>query len=123
MNHPHLPRSFIILFILLVVAVFSIGTLRAFTPAHAVASGTVTPLITLQINIPPATPSVTPPELESETLISTPTATILGTPTPVPKYFTDMTGIIALAFLMVVVILVGVAWGGRIPRNSHTPKP
>ena len=122
MNPPHLPRSLFILFFFLVTAAFSVGTMRAFTPVHADSIPTITLLVTLGTTIPHATRTVTPSGSGMETVISTPTATILDGPAPAPIYFTDMTGIITLAVLMVVVILVGVVWGGRIPQNSHKPK-
>jgi hypothetical protein len=36
--------------------------------------------------------------------------------------YADTNGIIALAILMVIVILVGMAWGGGIPRMKKEPK-
>ncbi|HEX7540522.1 MAG TPA: hypothetical protein VF352_00205 [Anaerolineales bacterium] len=128
MNHTHLPRSLIILLFILVAVTFFVGTLRTFTPAHAVSNATGTPTVTLVLK----TPSTTPPESESETPVSTPTATNLSqadsdenftlTPIPEPEYVADMTGIIGLAILMVVVMLVGVAWGGRSPWKNKEPK-
>ena len=44
MNHTHLPRRLVIpLFILLIAIIFFIGTLRAFTPVHALSNATVSP--------------------------------------------------------------------------------
>jgi predicted acyltransferase len=43
--------------------------------------------------------------------------------TPIPESgYADTTGIIALAILMVVVMLVGMVWGGRSPRMKKGPK-
>jgi septal ring-binding cell division protein DamX len=133
MNHTHLPRPLVIVLFILVVGFFFIGTLRAFIPAYAVSNATVSPAATLVLN----TPSATPAEPENETLGSAPAATNTGqagseegftpTPTPTPTpidntVYADTTGIIALATLMVVVILVGMAWGGRHPRKKKEPK-
>jgi hypothetical protein len=143
MNRPHLPRPFVILFFILVVGFFFIGTLRVFIPAHALSNTTVTPVtVTSTVTLALKAVSTTPAEPENESLGSTPVVTNTGqagskveftptpiptnptpTPTPVPEpvYIADMTGIIALAILMVAVILVGMAWGGRRPRKKKEP--
>jgi len=130
MNHTHHPRSLIVLLFILVAVTFFVGTLRAFTPAHAVSNATVTPTTPLVLK----TPSTTPAESESETPVFTPTVTNTGqadsdenftptrTPIPEQEYVADMTGIVGLAILMVVVMLVGVAWGGRSPWKKKEPK-
>jgi hypothetical protein len=124
MNQSHFPRSLIILLFILVSLSFIVGTLRAFTNVHAISTPMVTPAVTLGLN----TPSTTPPESENETPVPSPTAIMSSqatsmssspsTPVPVQDYSTDMTGIISLGILMVVVVLVGVTWGGRDPRKK-----
>jgi hypothetical protein len=106
MNHTHLPRSFVILLFILVAASFFFGITRAFTPAHAVSVANATP-----------TPALSTTPTESETEKQSPTPTSI----PEPLYFSDMTGIIALGILMVVVILIGVAWGIRHPNRNKEP--
>jgi hypothetical protein len=134
MYHSNLPRPLIIVLFILVAVSFFVGTLRAFIPAQALSNATVTPTVTLILK----TPSTTPAEPENEALGSTPTVTNTGqagseegfnpTPTPTPNptpidktVYADTTGIIAPAILMVVVILVGMAWGGRRPRKKKEP--
>jgi len=130
MNQTHLPRLLVIVLFILVAGFFFVGTLRAFIPAQALSNATVTPMDTLALK----TVSTTPAEPENETLGSTPVVTNTGqagseegfTPTPNPTpidktVYADTTGVIALAILMVVVILVGMAWGGRRPRKKKEP--
>ncbi len=130
MNHTQLPRPLVIVLFILVIGFFLIGTLRAFIPAHALSNATVTPTVTLALK----TPSTTPVEPENEALGSTLAVTNtrqagseeIFTPTPNPTpidktVYADTTSIIALAILMVVVILVGIAWGGRRPRKKKEP--
>jgi len=124
MTQPHLPRSLVILLFILVAVTFFVGTLRAFTPAHAVSNATATPTSTLVLK----TPSATLAGSESETPVSTPTVQVDNeeslTPTPAPDktVYADTTGIIALSILLVVVMLVGMIWGGRSPRKKSEPK-
>jgi hypothetical protein len=115
MNHTHLPRPLVIVLFILVAGFFFVGTLRAFIPAHALSNATVTPTVTLVLK----TPSTTPAEPENEALSPTPTVT--STPQADNTVYADTTGIISLAILMVVVILVGMAWGGRRPRKKKEP--
>jgi hypothetical protein len=115
MSHNHLPRPLIILLFLLVGVTFFIGILRAFTPARARSGSTVTPSSTPQV-----TSGDTPAGSSSGTPSSTPT--LAPSPTPDVTVYADTTGIIALAVLMVIVILVGVAWGARTPRGSDGSK-
>jgi hypothetical protein len=129
MNQTHLPRFLFVPLILLIVATFFIGTVRTFIPVHARSNAMVIPAVT-QIS---KTPSTTP----DKTAVTTPVATSMEsssgsadidtgvTPTPteeIDQGYADTTGIIALAILMVVVILVGVAWGGRKSRMNKVPK-
>ena len=130
MPHTHLPRSIIILLVILVAVSFFIGTLRAFTPARAVAIASATPTSTLVLT----KPSSTAAEPENESLGSTPSVanttqaasseniTPIPSPTPEPEYIADMTGIIALGILMVFVILVGMIWGEFSLRKKKEPK-
>jgi len=134
MNNTRLSRPLIIIPFILVAGTFIVGTLRSFTPAFALANATptftliATPTITLVLT----KASTLPAEPANGTLSPTPTATgtaeaeseqvFTPTPAPLPEFITDMTGIITLAVLMVVVILVGVAWGGRLPHKKKTPK-
>ena len=68
---------------------------------------------------PMATPptSFLPPPTGDAIFNPTPPPTFTPMATPIPEQgYADTTGIIALAILLVVVILVGLAWGGRRPR-------
>jgi hypothetical protein len=128
MNQSHFPRLLISLLFILVALTFMAGILRAFSPVHAVSTANISPMVTLYIN----TPSASPVESESETPFLLPTAMATNQPdsdagsssTPIPEedFLTDMTGIVSLGILMVVVILVGVAWGGRDSRKKKTRK-
>jgi len=143
MNHPHLPRSLIILVFFLVAATFLVGTLNTFAPAHAAivledqaqkadlpSVVTITPTSTSIADFPPLLPtlippptSLLPPPIDNATSISTPPPTLTPMPIPIsnPGY-ADTTGIIALAILMVVVMLVGMVWGGSTSRMNNEPK-
>jgi len=83
------------------------------------------------IPTPPLTSAATslmPPATPSATLIPTPASTFTDTPqaaaaessgqVPEPIYISDMTGVTALGILMVVVVLVGITWGGRNFRKK-----
>jgi hypothetical protein len=144
MNRSHLPRALIILLFILVIVAFFVGTLRTFASARAAsvlddftqrtnqpsAGEVLAPTSTSTSVIPPLGPtptplptSVLPPATKVATPMSTPAPTFTPTPIPEPEeYITDMTGIISLAILLVVVILVGVAWGGRNSRKKKEPK-
>jgi len=132
MNQSHLPRTLINLLFILVVTTFLAGVLRAFEPAQAAlvldtptqATGLPTSTSISEFPSPGSTPtpppaSLLPPPAGEATLIPTPaptaTAQAEGETSPDlderPLYISDMTGIIALGILMVVVVLVGVAWG------------
>ena len=54
------------------------------------------------------------------TVTNTPQAAVTESSeqTPEPIYVADMTGVTALGILMVVVVLVGITWGGRNFRKK-----
>ena len=139
MDHPGNPRALIILLFILVAVTFMVGTLRLFDPIHAAAAlqepdqngqvpeialaPTVTSTIVsqaLQPTLPVPTASIQTPATAAATLIPTPAPYFTPTYIPVPEkaYTTDMTGIVMLAIVLVVVILVGISWGGRITRKK-----
>jgi hypothetical protein len=136
MNQSNLPRMLINLLFMLVVAFFFAGVLRAFVPVRAalvidnLAQTTSLPTSTSMVDFPSPGPTLTPPPASSlppptsdATLLPTPAPTDTSTPPAdgeeypdldeEPIFITDMTGIIALGILMVIVVLVGLAWGVR----------
>ena len=138
MDHPRNPRALIILLFILVAATFMVGTLRLFSPVHAsilqntnqnglnqgaaiapTLTSTVNPA-TLQPTLPVPTASIQTPATAAASLIPTPAPYFTPTSVPVPEqvYTTDMTGIVMLAIVLVLVILVGISWGGRITRKK-----
>lgn len=137
MNQTHLPRSLIILLFFLVAVTFFVGTLRTFAPVHAAivlenltqkadlpSADKIIPTSTSIAYYPSLGPTPTPPPNSflppptGDAIFNpTPPPTFTPMPTPIPKQeYVDTTGIIALAILLVVVILVGLAWDGRRPR-------
>jgi hypothetical protein len=141
MNQSHLPRLLINLLFMLVAATFFAGVLRAFAPARAalvndnLAQTTALPTSTSLVDFPSPGPALTLPPASSlppptRDATSLPTSAPTDTSTPLadtevypdldeePIYITDMTGIIALGILMVVVVLVGMAWGVRNPGKN-----
>jgi hypothetical protein len=141
MNQSHLPRSLVILLFILVAATFFVGILHSFIPAHAaVVLDDLAPRVDLSTATsnadfpspgPTPTPSpasLLPPPIGEATSLPTPAPTVTDTTQAdgelnsdldeEPLYISDMTGIIALGILMVIVVLVGVAWGGRILRKK-----
>ena len=147
MNHIHLPRSLYIPLFILVACPFIFGTLRSFTPAHAApvledltnkadqpsARINVTPTYTSIANTPNLgpTPTSTPlppcilPPTDDATSMPTPAPTPSPTATPYPileSAYADTVIITVMAILMVVVILVGMAWGIRSQRKKKEPK-
>jgi hypothetical protein len=138
MNHPHLPRALIILLFFLMVATFFVGTLRTFASAQAVVvlddRAPTTGLLSVDKNlavaptsttmIPTPGHTLTPPPTKVATSMPTPASTPAPTAAPITEqiYVTDMTGIIALAILLVVVILVGVTLSGRTSWNKKGPR-
>jgi hypothetical protein len=144
MNHPRLPRALIILLFILVAGTTLAGSLRSFASAQvaddiedssqngqsaaAAQAPTLTPTTRSILGSPTLAPTLTAPTatlLPSPTGTATPTpttaATLAPTSTPIPEpvYITDMTGIVTLGILVVVIILVGVTWGGRrVPRKK-----
>ncbi len=139
MNHPRLPRALIILLFILLAGTFLVGTLRSFASARA---ATVSEAASLDSRRPgealaPTLTSATleatftglpalflPPPTEVATLAPTPLPTFIPTNTPLPEpaYISDMTGIVSLGILLVVVILVGVTWGGRGAAKKKVQK-
>jgi hypothetical protein len=129
MNHPHLPRALIILLFILVAGTTLVGSLRSFASAQAAEviensslNGQSAAVAQAPTPTPTTKPSINSPTRASILTTPTPTATLAPTSTPVPEpiYVTDMTGIITLGILLVVVILVGVTWGGRrVPKKKE----
>jgi hypothetical protein len=141
MNQPHLPRWLVILLFVVVTVTFFIGTSRTFIRAHAAfvldemaqkanppSENGFTLISTATVDLPSLLPTPTPPPTsllppptDAATLMPTPAPT--PTPTPIPNSgYADTTGIIALAFLMVVVMLVGMVLGGRGPGKEKERK-
>jgi len=128
MNHPHLPRALIILLFILVAGTTLVGSLRSFALAQAAEvienssqNGQSAAVAQAPTPTPTTKPSVNSPTRASILTTPTSTATLPPTSTPIPEpiYVTDMTGIITLGILLVVVILVGVTWGGRrVPKKK-----
>ena len=120
-TRPRLPLAIIIS--ALIILTFLFGTLRTFTSAHAsIFMDARSPILQAlpATNTPPLTPG--------PTLVSTfgpsPTIEPTYTPPPVPTIApgpvllsADTTGIIALAILMVVIMLFGLALGSRNSRR------
>ena len=129
MNHPHLPRALIILLFILVAGTTLVGSLRSFALAQAAEvienssqNGQSAAVAQAPTPTPTTKPSVNSPTRASILTTPTSTATLTPTSTPIPEpiYVTDMTGIITLGILLVVVILVGVTWGGRrVPKKKE----
>lgn len=94
MKPAHLPRLFVIFSLLLLLAAFVTGTLLAFTQAQAAPAATPTGAVTVE------------------------DASQTATPTPEPgSGSANMTGIILLGIALVMIILVGLLWGGRTARR------
>jgi hypothetical protein len=94
MNPTRLPRLFVFLSLLLILAAFLLGTLLSFTQVQAA---------------PAATPGGTGADEETS-----PTATL----TPEPgRGSANMTGILLLGIVLVMIILFGLLWGGRITHK------
>lgn len=93
MKNVHNPRLFVIIFAILLVLAFLVGTTLAFKDAQAAPTASVTtPLATL--------------------------ATISPTPTHVTQAASaNMTGIIILGILLVAIIAIGLLWGGRVTNK------
>jgi hypothetical protein len=106
MNQIHPPRLLIIGLFSLVAVTFFAGLLRTFTPAYALADATGTASITA---------------VSSPVVVNTPETDIDESTTLTPvleKGYADTNGIIALGIVLVVVILIGVTWGGRNSRGK-----
>ncbi|MCX6039069.1 MAG: hypothetical protein NTW99_14535 [Chloroflexi bacterium] len=143
MKPNQISHSIFILVLALIVVTFLVGTLRTFAPAHAAtvledlaqkadlpSADRITPTSTSIADFPSLRPTPTPPPTsllppptDDATSMPTPAPTLTPTATAIPTPpSADTTGIIALAILMVVVMLVGMAWGGRSPRMKKEPK-
>lgn len=144
MNPPRFPRALITLLFILIASTFLVGTLRFFASAQAApiledstqknsqdSRVALAPTLTVTVNFSTLEPTLAAPTASLQpsptkaasstpTLIPTPTPTLI--PIPPRKYFTDMTGIISLAIMLVVVILVGIIWGARSSRRKKEPK-
>lgn len=139
MKPAHTSHWIAILILPLIVVTFLAGTLRAFSSARAaLVSDPGNPVNSL--TLPAMDPTLTPPATydgtslppgptpqsplgPTDTLMPTPAPTLTLTPisAPIPAS-ADTTGIIALAILLVVITLVGLAWGGGGPRRNKRPK-
>ncbi len=94
MKPVHLPRLFVVFSLLLLLTAFVAGTLLAFTQVQAA---------------PGATPTETGGGGESS---------LTATPTPEPgRGSANTAGILLLGVLLVMVILVGLLWGGRTAQR------
>jgi hypothetical protein len=97
MRHHTIPRSVFILILALVALTLLVGTLSAFSNAHAAAS------------VLAATTTVAP---------NRSARTLVPSITPVPGYIPgNLTGAMALAVALVLVILFGILWGGHRLRE------
>ena len=100
MKPARIPRTFIILSLILVALTFLVGVLHAFDTARAAS----------------ATPSAKAnPLIENDTELM---------PTPGPSNVSvsgDTTGIIALAIVIVIIVLVGPILGTNKPYKKKTP--
>ena len=120
-------RRILLLLLALIFVIFLVGTSPAIFPAHAgvisaavpTLEPTYTPLATdYSSNLTPGPtpiPSPGPSETPMLTLAPTPTPTLFPPPLGMS---TDMTGVIALAILVVVVTLIGMIWGGALFRRK-----
>jgi hypothetical protein len=107
----HIPRSLLIVLLIMITATLMVGTFRAFAPARAEAAASPTP-VSMQTQTPTITdfgPSSMPP---AETSILPPGVTAA-----------DTTGIIAQAIMVVAIIIFGAIMGWRmsaahLPHNS-----
>ncbi|HEY5157017.1 MAG TPA: hypothetical protein VII93_03535 [Anaerolineales bacterium] len=116
-------RRIVLLILTLILMIFLVGTLPAISPAHAAI---------LSATIPTLNPSYAPLATDDGSILTpgpseTPLLTPAPTPTPTPfpppiGMTTDMTGIIALAILVVVATLVGMIWGGAPYRRTRSTK-
>lgn len=96
----HIPRSILIIILVAISLAFLFGTVRAFDSVHAyvpVTGGTLSGAAMFA--------AYDEPEPTDE-----PTVTPTALPTPPSA---DTTGTIVLAIVIVAVVLVGTAWGGR----------
>jgi len=99
MKSAHIPRTIIILSIILVAMIFLAGVLHAFNTAWAASTTTVT-----HVNY----------QVGNETELT-------PTPSPTPVSVSgDTTGIIALAIVIVIIVLVGAIMGTNRPNNKKT---
>ena len=124
-------RRILLVILTLSLMIFLVGTLLAISPAHAAIISAAIPTLDLTYtplatddssNLTPGpTPIPSPGPSETPMLTTAPTPG----PTPVPPPIgmsTDMTGIIALAILVVVVTLIGMIWGGAPYRRKGSTK-
>ena len=136
MKSAHASRWIAILILSLIVVTFLAGTVRAFSSVQAALlsdpgdpvnsltppdmNPTLTPPATYDGTSLPAGPTPQLPLGPTDTLMPTPAPTLTPTPLPAPiPASADTTGIIALAILLVVITLVGLAWGGGGPRRNQ----
>jgi hypothetical protein len=105
----------------LIIVVFLIGMLRAFTSVGATTFQSDRTLFDTA-SLVGMISSLTPGPSETPFPLSTPTHIVTTTPTPV-LVSADTTGIIALAVVIVMITLVGVGWGaGNYPRKNVPKK-
>jgi hypothetical protein len=108
----HIPRSLLIVLLIMIAATLLVGMFRAFAPAHAEAAVTPAPAI-LQTQTPTATDLDSNDGSPAETPILPPGVTAGET-----------TGIIAQAIVVVAIIILGAALGWRMstPHLSRKSK-
>jgi len=94
-SHSHIPRSLVAFLTAVIVIALLVGIFQAFAPAYAATGGTGR--LTSNALIA-AAPTASPTGLASNTPVMQPA---------------DMTGIIALAIILVVIIIFGSIWGRR----------
>lgn len=94
-THPHIPRFLVAFLTAIIVVALIVGIFQAFSPVRAATGVSGRLKSTALIAMAPTV---------------SPTGTASNTPVTRPA---DMTGIIALAIILVVIIIFGSIWGRR----------
>jgi len=108
----HIPRSLLIVLLIMITATMLVGTFRAFAPARAKTAASPTS-VSMQIQTP------------TETDFDPGDAPAAGTPIPPPGMTpADTTGIITQAIVVVAIIIFGAVMGWRMstPHLSRKTK-
>jgi hypothetical protein len=110
----HIPRSLLIVLLIMITATMLVGTFRAFAPARAKTAASPTP-VSMQIQ----TPTETDFDFDSGDVPPTETPILPTGMTPA-----DTTGIIAQAIVVVAIIIFGAVMGWRMstPHLSRKTK-